>query len=106
MAHSFIYWNHVVVYAGGFKNYLGHDKVWDSNLIVFPDRWSGDPCLCAWGGRGHVYSNNTCVVSSDYPQSFDASVGGDTCVVNYTDPVGAPYLPTTRLNTVRFLWAE
>jgi hypothetical protein len=23
---------------GGMKNYLGHDKRWVENLIVFPDR--------------------------------------------------------------------
>lgn len=75
--------------------------MWDSNLVIFPDRWSGDPCLCAWGGEGHVYSNNTCVTTSDYPHSFDSDVGGATCAVNYSDPVAAPFLPTTRLNTVR-----
>ena len=48
-----------------------------SNLIVAPERWSGDTCLCAWAGRLHVYSNNTCVrVSDDSPMYYDASVGG------------------------------
>ena len=32
---------------------LGQNKIWDSNLIVHPGRWSGDPCICAWGGPGH-----------------------------------------------------
>ena len=37
------YWisRNVMVY-GGTKNYLGENKVWDSNLIVAPERWSGD----------------------------------------------------------------
>jgi hypothetical protein len=74
-------------------------EVWDSNLVIFPDRWSGDPCLCAWGGEGHVYSNNTCITMNDSPQGFDSSVSGNTCSVNYTDPSAAPFLPTAHLNT-------
>ena len=27
---------------GGGKNYLGHDKHWADNLIIFPDRWAGE----------------------------------------------------------------
>ena len=25
----------------GGKNYLGHDKHWAENLIIFPDHWAG-----------------------------------------------------------------
>jgi len=67
--------------------------VWDSNLIIFPGRWSGDPCLCAWGGQKHVFTNNSCVVSSDFPLSLDSSVEGDVCEMNYTDAAQAPFLP-------------
>lgn len=98
---SALMWNarNVLIY-GGAKNYLGQDKVWDSNLIVFPGRWSGDPCLCAWGGRNHVYSNNTCVAAdTDFPLSLDSSVEGNTCAVNYSDAVAAPFLPLLTANT-------
>ena len=37
------------VFSG--KNYLGHDKRWADNLIVFPDHWAGDPCVQIWGGH-------------------------------------------------------
>jgi hypothetical protein len=73
--------------------------VWDSNLFIFPDRWAGDACLTAWGGEYHVYSNNTCITSSDYPQAFDSDVPGDTCVVNYSDPNSIKYLPSLHSNT-------
>ena len=93
------YWNarNVLIY-GGTKNYLGQDKVWDSNLIIFPGRWSGDPCLCAWGGRNHVFTNNTCITDTDFPLSLDSSVEGDTCNVNYTDS-SALFLPRLGGNT-------
>lgn len=84
---------------GAAKNYLGNDKVWDSNLFIFPDRWAGDDCLTAWGGQNHVYSNNTCITSSDYPQGFDSDVEGDKCIVNYTDPVSSKFLPSVHGNT-------
>jgi len=84
---------------GGAKNYLGQDKVWDSNLIVMPGRWSGDPCLCQWGGLGHVFSNNTCVTDTDFPLALDASVEGDTCIVDYANATTAPLLATLRANT-------
>ena len=61
---------------------------------MFPDRWSGDACLTAWGGEDHTYSGNTCLTSSIYPQGFDADVEGNTCTFNYSDPVTAPFLPT------------
>ena len=32
--------------------------------MFFPDRWAGDPCICAWGGKHNVYENNTCVVGT------------------------------------------
>ena len=55
--------SNVLVY-GGAKNFLGHDKVWVDNLVAFPDRWAGDPCVCAWGGEANVYENNTCVLGT------------------------------------------
>ena len=94
------YWaaQNVLIY-GGAKNYLGSDKVWDSNLIVMPGRWSGDPCLCQWGGAGHVYSNNTCVTDNDFPLALDASIEGNVCSVDYSNATTAPLLATLRGNT-------
>ena len=40
----------VGIYGGG-KNYLGHDKRWAKNLIIFPDHWAGDPCVQIWGKK-------------------------------------------------------
>ena len=69
----------------GMKNYIGQNKIWDSNLIAYPDgaisqNRSGMPCVwtsmnmagnvslrpCAKGGpkpmchNREVYTNNTC----------------------------------------------
>ena len=63
---SAYYWvaENVVAY-GGFKNFLGNDKVWMSNLILYPEGRTGNsgngPCVMAWGGANEVYQNNTCV---------------------------------------------
>merc|ERR1712110_948489 len=40
----------------------GHDKHWADNLIIFPDRWAGNPCVMIWGGENHHFVNNECVV--------------------------------------------
>jgi hypothetical protein len=97
---SQFYWvkGNLCVY-GGFKNYLGQNKKWDSNLVVFPDRWAGDTCLTQWGGQEHVYSNNTCITSSDNPQFYTASVLGDLCLFDYTNATVAPFLTSTHGNT-------
>ena len=65
---------------------------------MHPQRWSGDACLTAWGGLDHLYAYNTCLTQNGFPQAFDSSLGGDTCVMNYTDPITAPYLPQTHDN--------
>lgn len=96
-SQKYIISGNVAVY-GGFKNYLGQNKRWLGNLVVFPDRWSGDACLTAWGGEEHVYENNTCVTTNGFPQAFDADVEGNNCVFNYSDAVTAPFLPATRNN--------
>ena len=57
-----------VVAYGGFKNFLGNDKRWVGNLILYPNGravGSGNgPCVMAWGGANEVYENNTCVTRS------------------------------------------
>jgi hypothetical protein len=53
-------------------------------------------CSCS---TTHRYTNNTCVVQSDYPLSLDSSVEGNTCAANYSDPAGSPFLPTLARNT-------
>lgn len=84
----------VLIY-GGAKNYLGDTKVWQSNLIVVPERWAGDPCICAWRGTGHAFTNNTCITpTSGSPAYFDSSASGDRCVANFSAPDSAPFLPT------------
>ena len=73
---------HNVLVYGGVKNFLGHDKIWERNLIAYPDRWAGDPCLTAWGGRNNVYVNNTCVVGTATNNKGE-----------HTDPVGLDVYP-------------
>ena len=53
--------NNVVAY-GGMKNFLGVDKTWSANLIVYPDRMWGDPCAMLWGGSRNIFANNTCLL--------------------------------------------
>ena len=91
--------NHNVLIYGAAKNYLGTDKAWDSNLIVFPGRWSGDACLTCWSGGGHVYTNNTCITQDDSPNYYDSSPAGASCMANYSDPTQVPLLPYFARNT-------
>ncbi len=91
--------SNVLIY-GGAKNYLGDTKVWDSNLIVVPERWAGDPCICAWRGTAHVFTNNTCITpTSGGPNYFDSSASGDKCIANYTSADSAPFLPVFARNS-------
>jgi len=77
--------NNFLVY-GGAKNYLGHDKVWISNLFVYPGRWSGDPCGMLWGGKNHHFENNTCVVApGNEPIGLDGSIEGSACKIDWND---------------------
>ena len=86
--------SNLCIYGGG-KNYLGDTKVWDGNLFVAPNRWSGDPCLNAWRGANHVFTNNTCLMpTSGSPNYFDSTPSGASCAANYSDPAERPFLPT------------
>ena len=66
-------------HAPARQTFLGHDKVWAENLIAYPDRWSGDPCVQAWDGKHNVYVNNTCVLGGAPPNTsnFPDAVGLD-----------------------------
>ena len=68
-------------------------------MIILPGRWSGDPCICVWGGQHHVYTNNTCIVSDDSPLAIDSDVEGSKCIANYSDANSAAYLPALARNT-------
>ncbi len=72
---AFYYIASNVVAYGGFKNFLGNDKVWRANLILYPDGrtvGSGNgPCVMAWGGANEVYENNTCVTRADGSPGVD-----------------------------------
>jgi hypothetical protein len=83
----FLAHGNVMVY-GGAKNYLGHDKIWDSNLIAYPDRWGGDPCVQSWGGPNHIYSNNTCMVGCGRKRTGGGGGDAGTGPVTCADPVG------------------
>jgi hypothetical protein len=76
----------------GMKNYIGQNKIWDSNLLLFPEgaksqNRSGTSCI--WtsmdmaGNQAklpcstrpchtqEVYTNNTCVTTSESPLEYD-----------------------------------
>ncbi|KAG7356230.1 hypothetical protein IV203_000916 [Nitzschia inconspicua] len=76
----------------GLKNYIGQNKIWDSNLLVFAEgaksqNRSGTPCI--WTSMdmagdkealpcslrpcrtGEVYTNNTCLTYSSSPLEYD-----------------------------------
>jgi hypothetical protein len=77
----------VLIY-GGAKNYLGNDKRWVGNLILFPDKWSGNPCCQLWGGENHVYHHNECIlgsVNSSFPEpvGLDGTREGLHCKVDF-----------------------
>ena len=76
----------VLVY-GGAKNYLGHDKIWTKNLIVYPGRWSGDPCAMLWAGNNHHFVENICIVDpKSTPIALDGTNQGFECGINWDDP--------------------
>ena len=76
----------LLVYGGG-KNYLGHDKIWISNLLVYPGRWSGEPCAQIWGGKNHYFVENTCLIApGDPPIGLDGSTKGFACKIDWKDP--------------------
>jgi len=95
----------VMVY-GGAKNYLGYDKIWVENFIVFPDRWGGDPCAQIWGGQHHVFENNTCIIgfnrtrvkSPHEPIGLDGTMKGFDCVVDLHNKTMLPYIGMTAQN--------
>lgn len=76
----------------GMKNYIGQDKIWDSNIIVFPEgaesqNRSGMPCIWTsmdMAGNAselpcsakpcrtrEVFTNNTCLTFSSTPLEYD-----------------------------------
>lgn len=88
----------VLVY-GGAKNYLGHDKRWVGNLILFPDRWSGDPCAQIWGGESHWYVSNECVMGkSGDALGLDGTRKGFHCMIDFSDPGNAALVGNTHSN--------
>ena len=88
----------VLVY-GGAKNYLGNDKRWLDNLILFPERWSGDPCAQLWGGENHFFENNTCVTNTSWPLGLDGTAKGFKCRIDWTDKDNEMRVARTEQNT-------
>jgi len=87
----------LLVYGGG-KNYLGHDKIWISNLFVFPGRWSGEPCAQIWGGENHLFKDNTCLVAPGNPPiGLDGSMRGFACKIDWNN--GVEFVGKTTNNT-------
>jgi len=107
--------NNVCVFAG-MKNYIGQNKVWDSNLIAYPDGalsqnrsgiacvWtsmgmagnlSGHPCTSVTGPchNKETFTNNTCVTHKFQPFEFD--------MFNETDLAKFGPLDTTMPYTAR-----
>jgi hypothetical protein len=89
----------VLVY-GGAKNYLGHDKRWVSNLILFPDRWSGNPCAQLWGGESHYFVGNECIVgnATNDPLGLDGTREGSACLIDFSNVSNMDLLGHTHAN--------
>merc|ERR1712048_705224 len=69
---SRMYWivDNVFVY-GGAKNYLGDDKIWKDNFIIFPSHWpGGGQCITAWSGLFHVFETNQCIANMKNPLGY------------------------------------
>ena len=66
------------------QNYLGHDKHWADNLIIFPDHWAGDPCVQIWGGPEHHFVGNECIVGYGLGDGCMPGCGGQAL----PDPIG------------------
>ena len=102
----------VMIYGGG-KNYLGHDKRWVANLIIFPDRWAGDPCVMIWGGEQHFFVGNECIMgngsgsgnNSPEPLAFPDPVGldgtreGAHCKIDFSDAANEVLVGDIKNNT-------
>ena len=90
-----------MVYGGG-KNFLGHDKIWFRNLIVHPERWSGDPCAMIWAGKNHYFENNTCILapgSRTEPIGLDGATKSFDCKIDWNDPENLTFVGRTANNT-------
>ena len=62
--------DNVLIY-GGTKNYLGDDKIWNNNLIIFPSHWpGGGQCITAWSGQYHIFENNQCIFNYVNPLGY------------------------------------
>ena len=92
----------LLVYGGG-KNYLGHDKFWISNLLIFPGRWSGEGCAQIWGGKNNYFEGNTCLVAPRNPPiGLDGNMKAHdfSCIINWDDPENnLEYVGKTANNT-------
>ena len=89
--------DNVFIYGGG-KNYLGNDKRWLRNLIIFPERWSGDPCAQLWGGESHYFVDNTCITNSSQPIGLDGTIKGFQCKILWNDPENLKRVAHTERN--------
>eukprot|EP01060_Flectonema_neradi_P036536 TRINITY_DN7048_c0_g1_i1.p1 TRINITY_DN7048_c0_g1~~TRINITY_DN7048_c0_g1_i1.p1 ORF type:complete len:816 (+),score=150.06 TRINITY_DN7048_c0_g1_i1:63-2450(+) len=98
---SAYYWiaDNVCAY-GGFKNFLGNDKVWINNMLLYPEGrqdGAGDgQCLMAWGGENEVYQNNTCVTRDGSPIGVDTYPWKYSCSLSQP---ARPLLPALKGNT-------
>jgi hypothetical protein len=105
-----------VVASGGFKNFLGSDKRWEKNLIVFPDRMWGDPCAQLWGGENNRFEMNTCLLGRppnselqllSEPIGLDGTTGLFPCKVDFENKTltrTTAFLRANRYYTVDGTW--
>merc|ERR1712060_134112 len=81
--------NNAFIY-GGAKNYLGDDKIWINNLIVFPSHWpGGGDCITAWSGLYHIFENNQCICNHANPLAYIACSPTDFGQSSKEMPFGA-----------------
>lgn len=88
---------HNVLLYGGAKYFLGHDKIADSNLYVFPDVVQSGSCIYDKGaqwpeaGYGERYTNNHCLLHNA------SRIGGHDSTTSATSTFGAS-CDVSRLN--------
>eukprot|EP01084_Bolivina_argentea_P152678 266295_1 len=78
-----------VLVFGGMKNFLGDDKIWKRNLIIFPSFWpGGGMCITAWSGLNHVFMDNQCIANFSNPLGYIACNASDWEHSSHLMPLG------------------
>lgn len=95
---SFYDISHNIMISGGCKNFLGNDKRWHGNLIVYPNTDDHGSCLTHWAGSMSYYGNNTCFSNSDWPIAMWQTTMG-ACEYDWRKADARSFLPMMDTNS-------